>query len=250
MTQEPVGPIDVRTFDELNFTVRATPYSHYVEYQIFHVEWITDDTSRGPGLHPYWSRKNARCNGDPVNNLDEAEVIIEGSVKWDGCSNWELGKEQANTGVMYHGCSQADLYRIGDILAICWEMTDELCPHWDQGGNLMAAVSAEYALTKMMLMFPSATKEQLKPLVTLALAMDSGKLKTVEAMGAVVDLQDAVNLKTYLIDAPVPDESTTQSWDVEKDHPVRLYAVSGRPGERILITVATASKSYQPPTKH
>ena len=47
--------------------------------------------------------------------IDE-DLIMEGFVKWDGCSNWNLGKSQC----MLHACSRKDLEYFYRLPKICW----------------------------------------------------------------------------------------------------------------------------------
>ena len=82
------------------FTVTATRDSHHADFVIYdHDQPAIED----------WSD----------------EVFAHGFVKWDGCSNWQI---DAQDHVMLHGCSRDDLFRIGAILAACWDWAAELMP--------------------------------------------------------------------------------------------------------------------------
>jgi len=80
------------------FYVLATPSDYHVDYEVFD------------------SRENTQ--GD--------DIILSGSVKWDGCSNW-----QTNEDCMLHACEREELVNIGLLMAECWDLTAELCPHWN-----------------------------------------------------------------------------------------------------------------------
>ena len=104
----------------LNCTVRIFPQSHYVEYEVF--MWDRVNTDGTPVFH-----KRNSCNyPDPVYTIDESEVYLHGSVKWDGCSSWEFD-EQARGNALYGGNKQ-ELINIGLILAHCWTLTATHCP--------------------------------------------------------------------------------------------------------------------------
>jgi hypothetical protein len=73
--------------------------------------------------------QKAGCDStEPTEDIAEAEIFAHGSVKWDGCSNWEFDIQKD---CMIHPCDRPRLERIGTILARCWDLTAELCPRWD-----------------------------------------------------------------------------------------------------------------------
>lgn len=113
-----------KNYNELNFTVEARVHSHWVEFNIYEViGWVQGPD--GEWNVPTWISKDETRYDVPI---DEARVFAHGSVKWDGCSNWTFTDNAE--GVMIHGCSRADVRRIGDILGICWDLTAELCENW------------------------------------------------------------------------------------------------------------------------
>ena len=63
-----------------------------------HVDWE---------IHPYTGSE-----------LDD-EPSLTGSVKWDGCSNWDTG----NT--MLHACDREQLAFYGEAMAVCWSLTKQ-----------------------------------------------------------------------------------------------------------------------------
>lgn len=56
--------------------------------------------------------KAGSAGGEPVDSLWEAEQLVEGRVKWDGCVDWDGGSSVS--GVMLHHCGADDL---ADFLA-------------------------------------------------------------------------------------------------------------------------------------
>lgn len=115
--------IIVRHFKELNFTVVATPDEYHVDYTIYEHEGI--ETNGNVLFH----RKGSLHSPDPVENIDDSEAYISGSVKWDGCSNWNF--DEQDRGVMLHGCTKEDVVNLGLILGECWDWTESLCDHWN-----------------------------------------------------------------------------------------------------------------------
>ena len=111
----------VRHVHPLMFTIVAQPHGHYVEYAVYDiVGWDEKGTPRWHGI--------TTPDGLPgVEWLEEAQVYLHGSVKWDGCSNWYFDEQNR---AMLHGCCKADVQRFGDVMALCWEWTGELLSNW------------------------------------------------------------------------------------------------------------------------
>lgn len=112
---------EIKHFDDLAFTVVATPHSHRVEYVIYDCVGYTEDGK------PLWSHKKPECCSDLVDCVSDAAIYLHGSVKWDGCSNWHFDEQDR---VMLHGCSREHLLRLGEVMARCWDWTAVLCPAW------------------------------------------------------------------------------------------------------------------------
>jgi hypothetical protein len=109
-------------FKDLQFYVVATPHSHYVDYAIYDIEGEYSDET------PLFHKKGSITSPDPVEEIENAEPYLHGSVKWDGCSDWHF---DAQEGVMLHGCSRNDISRFGEVMARCWDWTQDLCENWD-----------------------------------------------------------------------------------------------------------------------
>lgn len=57
-------------------------------------------------------------------DLDKAEKLFYGNIKWDGCSHNYFGDK----GGYYHGCSRNDVVRMGKVLEFVWERALEVVP--------------------------------------------------------------------------------------------------------------------------
>lgn len=55
------------------------------------------------------------------NCLDEEEFIIEGSLKWDGCSNWNFKSQDC----WFHCCTREELEKYTHILQLGYDMAKE-----------------------------------------------------------------------------------------------------------------------------
>jgi len=67
------------------------------------------------------------CCNQFIEDIEGAEILFEGHVKWDGCSNWSFGDE----GYGLHYCDRDSLTHLGEALSRCWDFTKENHPRWD-----------------------------------------------------------------------------------------------------------------------
>lgn len=117
----------IRNVPELSFTIVAEPHDYYVTYTIYDIQGFEEGETKDVFDKPLWPRAGAMSSPDPVDTLEESEPYLHGDVKWDGCSNWEFDEQER---VMLHGCSRSDVQRFGDVMAMCWDWTKEICPRW------------------------------------------------------------------------------------------------------------------------
>lgn len=74
---------------------------------------------------PLFHKINYQNSNDDTENLEEAQVYLSGTVKWDGCSNLKFD-EQDN--VMLHFCSRNDIKNLGIMLEKLYDIAIELMP--------------------------------------------------------------------------------------------------------------------------
>lgn len=75
-----------------------------------------------PKDEPLWRRRGDVS--DDTSTLEDAEVLFEGYVKWDGCSHWMFTDNRQDT--MIHLCGRRSVLRLGQQLLSCWDWCDEL----------------------------------------------------------------------------------------------------------------------------
>lgn len=112
---------NLRHFDDLRFTVLAIPSQYYVEFIVYDIETYED----GDKSKPRWPRLGARSSPDNVDKLDEAEIYLHGTVKFDGCSDWRFDEQDR---IALHGCSRQGVQRFGDVMGRCWDWAAEFMP--------------------------------------------------------------------------------------------------------------------------
>lgn len=110
----------IKHFEKLGYSIVAEPSEYFVEYTIYQHEGYEKNGT------PLFHRKDADSYPDPIEDYRNAEPMFKGSVKWDGCSNWDFSFQEMN---MFHGCSKTDLINLGLILGEAWSMTKNLIPN-------------------------------------------------------------------------------------------------------------------------
>jgi hypothetical protein len=88
----------------------------FVEWAVYEVQGTQE-----PDVSVYW-RKGAVSNVDPTRNVEDAEHEARGSVKWDGCCNFEVG----SPGCLAHVCDIADLTAFTDAIRRAYVLSCEL----------------------------------------------------------------------------------------------------------------------------
>ncbi len=117
----------VKVCEDLNFTIVAKPDTHHVDYAIYQIAGIDVTVVNGKLQNGEVSYESKDNNNEHTYSTEAARVFLHGSVKWDGCSNWHFDEQDE---CMIHGCSRSDLSRIGKVMALCWDLTEQLCPNW------------------------------------------------------------------------------------------------------------------------
>lgn len=112
---------DTRNYSDIQFTVVSWPCEiapgHVREFLAYEVAGNLTDENKTPLYGDSFSE-----------NIEDAEVFLRGSVKWDGCSNWDFpGLED----VMMHFCSVQDAKNLGILFERIYGIAEELIPNSD-----------------------------------------------------------------------------------------------------------------------
>lgn len=89
----------------------------------------------------FWVLPTVHCDGNPVeyqqagadcgmtftSDPDEADALIHGSVKWDGCMNYEVGYER--DWAMLHACGRRHALAIAEAINHVYDRAAKL-PKW------------------------------------------------------------------------------------------------------------------------
>ncbi len=116
------------TDDDFGFRVRWRYSDYWADVEVFEyiAQDINNDGSRGPKS---FNRKNFVSSPDPVYSIDEAESYLEGYIKWDGCSELDIGCP--------HLCGPRAYRKHFAILEAIYKRAQELMSHgndqpWDE----------------------------------------------------------------------------------------------------------------------
>lgn len=103
------------------YEIHYEPGDHVMEFKAYEVVEATD--AKGAKSILYAGKED-----DYVNTLDEAQIYLSGSVKWDGCSNLNFDAQES---CMLHFCSLAGVQEMAAMIAKVYEIAKENIKRWD-----------------------------------------------------------------------------------------------------------------------
>lgn len=103
--------MSIHHLHDLGFTVVADPHEYNVEFKAhpimgYEKEWGVGD--------PFWESEDAAGCVVPAYTLEDADVFLSGSIKRDGCSDWESPSLSENGPL--HVCGRDHAEKIGKLL--------------------------------------------------------------------------------------------------------------------------------------
>lgn len=96
-------------------------YGYAMYFEVYQIQGVCED---GQVL---WIKKGAVSLPDPVESIDDAEIFLHGSIKWDGCSNWHFDEQDR---IMIHGCSVDDMTNVGVLFERMCAIAKNTIPSW------------------------------------------------------------------------------------------------------------------------
>lgn len=82
---------------------------YWVDFELY------DNLEYGEGPIVF-QRRGAPARPDPVSSIEEAQVLVSGNVKWDGCSNWNFVDD------CFHFCDGEAIVRFGKALREVYDL--------------------------------------------------------------------------------------------------------------------------------
>lgn len=104
---------------DVSHLVRFEPHQTHVDFEVYAAaQW-------GPEMRPEFSLRDgdgSRYTTDP----DEAERLLHGCIKWDGCSHVYFGESEGPCGEGYiHLCGQRCFLSLCKVLQAVWNLCIE-----------------------------------------------------------------------------------------------------------------------------
>lgn len=94
-----------------------------LEFEVFEIMGRGQDTF-GNFTIPLYEKKGAKSSNDETENLDEAQTLIKGLIKWDVCSHVTFGDE---TGYI-HLCGGRSWFNFQEAVKRIWEIAMKELP--------------------------------------------------------------------------------------------------------------------------
>lgn len=112
----------VRHFPDIRYSVVMTEKKEGQCFVEFTTHELAGSDETGSML---FYRKGAKSNAteEEIDDINEAEIYLEGSVKWDGCSNMVFREQER---VMLHFCEKKEAQNIGVLMGYIYDMAEEL----------------------------------------------------------------------------------------------------------------------------
>jgi hypothetical protein len=106
--------------DEDDFLVVATPGDNgcYCEFACY------EQAATSTPEQPTYLRKGYTSSDDGVADYREAQPFLEGSIRFDGCSNLYFPDD------CYHFCGRRSAARVGQLLDLLYDLAEGLIPEW------------------------------------------------------------------------------------------------------------------------
>ena len=114
------GDIIERSSD---WAIKVIPYDYHIEFVV--KEIVGEHVSGGSDLSGAWLYNGVDGS---VSDFDKAEVFLSGSIKWDGCSNWDFHTDEC----MKHFCGRAQAVGIGALMDHLYQIASERVINYDK----------------------------------------------------------------------------------------------------------------------
>lgn len=106
------------------YALLIEPDTHVVRFVVKRI--VGEHVSGGRAVPGSWTYQDINC--EFVDDFDSSETFLSGSIKWDGCSNWNFHTDQC----MRHFCGRDDATSIGRLMTRLYEIAAERVPHYDR----------------------------------------------------------------------------------------------------------------------
>lgn len=121
-------------FENIGWTILAEVETNdcYINFKMYSISGAVASIAGVPPKPEerlIYEEKDANSGMDTVSNLEEAQVFMSGSLKWDGCSNVKFD-EQDNS--MLHFCGLSGWQNLAKAIEKLHELAVEIMPRADE----------------------------------------------------------------------------------------------------------------------
>lgn len=119
-----LGPAKIQkiTRDVGDYEIVVTEkQSHWIGFKVYRV---IGKTASGARLY---NRDGYQTSPDPVEDRNAAQVMLSGSIKWDGCSDMTVDDEPL------HFCSRSYMEEFQCVLSAIYDLAAEVIPSYEGG---------------------------------------------------------------------------------------------------------------------
>lgn len=106
-----------RDFEDLGYTVVLAPEDEYAdthaEFHVYRHEGYEKNPQSDEWDVPLFWRVGSSSNTNPTSHVANAETFLIATVKWDGCSNWNMSDA--------HLCGHEHLVKLTTLMERIWE---------------------------------------------------------------------------------------------------------------------------------
>lgn len=109
----------ITEFKDIEYTVKmtiGTQNNYYVDFEVYDIIGFEFDK-------PIYQ---SCLSADSRDNIENAEWVIRGSIKWDACANIEFSN-------FVHLCGPIDAKNFGILMSRLFDMACEMMPAADKG---------------------------------------------------------------------------------------------------------------------
>lgn len=119
---------ELRIWEDIEyFAMLKETAEHWCEFAVYELLWLDDDG------RPVGNKAGSTSSPDPASSLEETQVYLHGSIKWDGCSNWLFDEQDSLPGCqsMLHFCGKQSAMNLGVLMERLYEWAAEVIEAWD-----------------------------------------------------------------------------------------------------------------------
>jgi len=118
--QEFAEPQIVRDVGDYEIVV-TEQRSHWLGFKVYKVLGKDENGTRA------YNREGYTSSPDFVDDRAAAQVMLSGSIKWDGCSDITIDDEPL------HFCGRSDMQEFADLLLAIYGVASDLIPSYEGG---------------------------------------------------------------------------------------------------------------------